>query len=86
MNVRRITPVKEIQKKNVAAYARVSTLSEAQGESFETQVAYYTALISSNPQWIFAGVYADHGKSGLSAEKRPDFMRMMNDAMDGKSG
>ena len=84
MNVRRITPVKEIQKKNVAAYARVSTLSEAQGESFETQVAYCTALISSNPQWIFAGVYADHGKSGLSAEKRPDFMRMMNDAMDGK--
>ena len=84
MNVRRITPVKEIQKKNVAAYARVSTLSEAQGESFETQVAYYTALISSNPQWIFAGVYADHGKSGLLAEKRPDFMRMMNDAMDGK--
>ena len=84
MNVRRITPVKEIQKKKVAAYARVSTLTEAQDESFETQVAYYTALISSNPQWIFAGVYADHGKSGLSAEKRPDFIRMMNDAMDGK--
>ena len=84
MNVRRITPVKEIQKKKVAAYARVSTLTEAQDESFETQVAYYTALISSNSQWIFAGVYADHGKSGLSAEKRPDFIRMMNDAMDGK--
>ena len=45
MNVRRITPVKEIQKKKVAAYARVSTLTEAQDESFETQVAYYTALI-----------------------------------------
>ena len=84
MNVRRITPVKEIQKKKVAAYARVSTLTEAQDESFETQVAYYTALISSNSQWIFVGVYADHGKSGLSAEKRPDFIRMMNDAMDGK--
>lgn len=84
MKVRRITPMKEIQKKNVAAYARVSTLSEAQDESFETQVAYYTALISSNPQWIFAGIYADHGKSGLSAEKRPEFMRMINDAMDGK--
>ena len=84
MNVRRITPVKEIQKKKVAAYARVSTLTEAQDESFETQVAYYTALISSNSQWIFVGVYADHGKSGLSAEKRPDFIRMMNDAMEGK--
>lgn len=84
MKVRRITPMKEIKKKNVAAYARVSTLSESQEESFETQVEYYTALISSNPNWVFSGVYADHGKSGLSAEKRPEFMRMINDAMEGK--
>ena len=84
MKVRRIMPMKEIKKKNVAAYARVSTLSESQEESFETQVEYYTALISGNPNWVFSGVYADHGKSGLSAEKRPEFMRMINDAMEGK--
>lgn len=84
MKVRRINPIREVQKKKVAAYARVSTLSEEQDESFETQVAYYTALINSKPEWEFAGVYADHGKSGLSVEKRPEFQRMFQDAMDGK--
>ena len=71
-------------KKNVAAYARVSTLSEEQEESFETQVSYFTSFIESVEHWNFAGVYADHGKSGLSAENRPEFMRMIADAMDGK--
>ena len=84
MKVRKINPIREVQKKKVAAYARVSTLSEEQDESFETQVAYYTALINSKPEWEFASVYADHGKSGLSVEKRPEFQRMFQDAMDGK--
>ena len=84
MKIRRINPIREVQKKKVAAYARVSTLSEEQDESFETQVAYYTALINSRPDWEFAGVYADHGKSGLSVEKRPEFQRMFQDAVDGK--
>ena len=40
VKVRKINPIREVQKKKVAAYARVSTLSEEQDESFETQVAY----------------------------------------------
>lgn len=71
-------------KQRVAAYARVSTLMEEQEESFETQCEYYTKLIKSNDAWEFAGLYADHGKSGLSASKRPDFMRMIGDAKEGK--
>ena len=75
MKIRRITPVRETRKLNVAAYARVSTLSEEQDESFETQVEYYTTLISNTEAWNLVDIYADHGKSGLSADKRPGFQR-----------
>lgn len=65
MTVTKIIPERETRKMNLAAYARVSTLTEEQEESFETQVAYYTALIRKTEQWNFAGVYADHGKPPL---------------------
>lgn len=84
MKIRKITPVRQTRKLNVAAYARVSTLSEEQDESFETQVEYYTTLISNTEAWNLVDIYADHGKSGLSADKRPGFQRMFRDAMDGK--
>ena len=84
MRITRVVHESENRKKNVAAYARVSTLSEEQDESFETQVSYFTAFIESVEHWNFAGVYADHGKSGLAAKQRPEFMRMIADAMDGK--
>lgn len=84
MTVTKIIPERDKRKMNVAAYARVSTLSEEQDESFETQVKYYENLIKKSAQWNFVGVYADHGKSGLSAEARPEFMRMIQDALDGK--
>lgn len=45
----------------VAAYARVSTDSEEQHESYQSQVKYYTELINNNPEWQFVGVYADEG-------------------------
>ena len=84
MKVRKVTTESQQQKLNVAAYARVSTLSEEQEESFDTQVEYYTAYIKSVDEWNFVEVYADQGKSGLSADKRPGFQKMIQDAMDGK--
>ena len=84
MRVRKVCSDREQRKLNVAAYARVSTLSEEQDESFETQVEYYTTLISNTEAWNLVDIYADHGKSGLSADKRPGFQRMFRDAMDGK--
>lgn len=84
MRVKRIPARHESQKKNVAAYCRVSTLSESQEESFETQKDYYTRHIKSNPDWTLVEVYADHGISGTLARKRPGFMAMIQDAMDGK--
>ena len=84
MKIRRIAPKDEGQKKKAAAYARVSTIYESQEDSFENQCAYYTQMILKNPEWEFVKVYADKGKSGLSAEKRPGFQEMMTDARAGK--
>lgn len=73
------------KKLKVAAYCRVSTDDEEQLNSYETQVNYYTGYIKSKPdEWEFAGIYADEGITGTSARKRKDFLRMIQDAMDGK--
>ena len=82
MIIRKIAP--KIAHKKVAAYARVSTLLEDQEESYETQVNYYTRLIEATEGWGFAGIYADQGTTGTSATKRPEFLRMLEDARAGK--
>ena len=74
----------EIMKLVVVAYARVSTEKEEQEDSFERQVSHYTMLITSKPEWSFGGIYADPGITGTRAEKRPDFMRMIEDCRAGK--
>ncbi len=85
MRVRRIPARYERRQKRVAAYCRVSTSLAEQAESFETQVGHYTRFIQSNSDWILVKVYADHGISGTSAKKRPQFMAMIEDAMGGKT-
>ena len=82
MIIRKIVP--KLALKRVAAYARVSTLTEAQEESYETQVHYYTDLIQSTEGWALAGIYADQGITGTSVAKRPEFLRMIEDAEKGK--
>lgn len=71
-------------KMTVAAYARVSTEKEEQEDSFERQVEHYTKLIQSKQEWTFGGIYADPGITGTRAEKRPDFLRMIEDCRKGK--
>ena len=67
-----------IQKRlRVAAYCRVSTEQEEQESSFEGQVTYYTNLIENNPEWEMAGIFADHGISGIKDTTRPGFMQMI---------
>ena len=83
MTITRIPAKRPDTKSKVAVYCRVSTTHEEQEDSLEMQRDYYTSLISGRPDWILAGVYAD-SRSGLSAEKRPQFMQMINDCMDGK--
>lgn len=74
----------EGRKLRVAAYCRVSTLNDEQIDSFKSQVAYYTNLINSNPDWENAGIYADEGISGTQADKRPQFLKMVSAAMNGQ--
>lgn len=47
-------------RKKVAAYARVSMETERLNHSLSAQVSYYSNLIQSNPEWEYAGVYADN--------------------------
>ena len=72
------------QKKKVAAYARVSTESEEQANSYQAQVEYYTKLIQKNEAWNFVEVYTDDGISGTSTKNRDGFNRMIADALAGK--
>jgi site-specific DNA recombinase len=67
------------KKLRTAAYARVSTDSTEQLQSFNAQVEHYTNFISSNPQWEFAGVYADEGISGTKKENRTELLRLLSD-------
>ena len=71
-------------KIRVAAYCRVSTGTEDQLLSLETQKSHYEDLISSNPDWVFAGLYYDEGISGTSKEKRPALQQMIADCKAGK--
>ncbi len=71
-------------RRRVAGYARVSTSEEEQMGSYEQQVRFYTDYIKSNPEWEFAGMYADKGISGTQIKNRVEFNRMINDAMTGK--
>ncbi len=62
-----------------AAYCRVSTDRLEQQSSFKTQVAYYTYLILKNPNYQFAGIYADEGISGRSMKNRDELNRLIQD-------
>lgn len=68
----------------VAAYCRVSTDSDEQIESLETQIKHYESSIKANPNWEFAGVYYDEGITGTKKEKRPELLRMIADCEDKK--
>lgn len=83
--VQRIDPiVLPSEKETVAAYCRVSTNSEDQLNSYNTQIAYYTKLISENPDWELADIYADSGITGTSIDKRDEFKSMLADCREGK--
>lgn len=69
---------------NVAYYARVSTEKVEQQASIKHQEEHFEELIHSNNRWKFAGSYIDDGISGMSANKREEFQRMLRDAKLGK--
>ena len=70
-------------KLRVAAYARVSSASDDQLNSFAAQNRHYSDLISSKENWRMVDIYADEGITGTSAEKREDFQRLLADCRRG---
>ena len=60
MTVNRIAaPIQSPKLKRVAAYARVSLGKDAMLHSLAAQISYYSELIQRNPEWEYAGVYAE---------------------------
>lgn len=84
--VRVIQPItiQAADKLRVAAYARVSSDSADQRNSFSAQVKYYTQFIQAHEDWQFVDIYADQGITGTRADKREEFLRLMRDCRAGK--
>ena len=89
-NVEVIAPTKCLNKSSnnklirACAYCRVSTDSEDQKTSYDSQRIYYKNYIEENPNYEFVGIYADEGITGTQTKKREQFNQMMSDALNGK--
>ena len=82
MKITYIPRTRDLRKRKVAAYCRVSTLLEEQEDSFEFQQAYYRAFILAHEDWDFVGIYSDE-KSGTKTKNRPGFKQLIEDALAG---
>lgn len=72
-----------VQRKRVAAYARVSSGKDAMLHSLSTQISYYNNYIGGRGDWELAGIYADEALTGTK-EDRPEFQRMLADCRAGR--
>lgn len=84
LNIISSEPLTQVKKRRTAGYARVSTDSEEQATSYETQMAYYKNYIESRNDWEFVGMYSDEGISATNTKKRDGFKQMIKDALNGK--
>lgn len=74
----------ENRKLRTAAYCRVSTGTDLQDGSFETQCAYYQKRIEEDATMVSAGIYGDQGKSGRSIRNRPALQELLRDCEAGQ--
>ena len=81
---RDLEPETEKKKLRVCAYCRVSTDEDTQASSYELQVQNYTKMIRENPDWEFAGIFADEGISGTSVLHREHFLEMIEKCKAGE--
>lgn len=77
--VKLISPItrQEIRKVRVAAYCRVSSNSADQQNSYTNQIRVYTSLIQRKKEWELVEIFADEGLSGMNAQNRTEFQRMI---------
>lgn len=74
----------DFANKNVVIYGRVSTEHEAQLSALENQLDWYKPILATRPNWNLINTYVDEGITGTSAEKRPQFLKMIRDAKQKK--
>ena len=67
------------KKIRVAAYARVSTNSEEQLSSLETQKEHYESVFLNDECYEFVGIYYDEGISGTKIDKRDGLLSLLKD-------
>lgn len=80
LDAKKILPV---QRKRVAAYARVSNGKDAMLHSLSAQISYYNNYIGNRGDWELAGIYADEAMTGTK-DGRPEFQKMLADCRAGK--
>ena len=68
----------------VAAYCRVSSSSDDQLNSYNSQLSYYSHKLEDSETETLIDIYADEGISGTSEEKRTEFLRLIDDCRQGK--
>ena len=71
------------KKLRVAAYARVSTGSDKQLVSLESQKTHYEQYIQARPGWEYVGLYFDEGISGTKLAKREGLKDLLRDCDKG---
>lgn len=72
------------RQRKVFFYGRVSTEHEAQLSALENQMQWYDDVANRNPNWYVIKKYIDEGITGTQAKKRPEFLRMIQDAKQKK--
>ena len=68
----------------VAAYCRVSSSSDDQLNSYNSQLTYYGHKFEGSETETLIDVYADEGITGTSTENRTEFLRLIDDCKKGK--
>lgn len=71
-------------KLRVTDYSRVSTDHLEQQKSLKNQIEHFDEMIKNNENWTYVTGYVDDGISGTTDYKRDNFMRMIDDARNGK--
>ena len=67
-----------MDKKRAAAYARVSSKGRMQIHSYAFQSRYWNERLSNDEAYDYVGLYADEGISGKFANRRPQFMALID--------
>lgn len=82
-NVEYIPPRPPKYTKKVGIYARISTDSKEQLESFKYQVSHYTRVVATTPFWLLADIYMDI-PSSKEGSVRKEFNRLLEDCKNKK--